>query len=81
MSKRNSSDVVAELLTTERPKPGREFRIVELFGDQPKVLEAIKELRRRNVSYRGIAKQIHQVTGHYVAPGAVMNWLEAEERS
>jgi hypothetical protein len=74
------SDPIAEALLAEEtdPKDSRKFRVVELFGDQPDVLDAIRKLRLSGVSYRQLSKRVKKVTGHYVAPGAFMNWLESE---
>jgi hypothetical protein len=74
------SDPIAEALLTEETdtKTGRTFRVLELFGDQPEVLDAIRQLRLSGVSYRQLSKRVKKVTGHYVAPGAFLNWLESE---
>lgn len=71
-------DIADELLTAQNRKGGRKFRLLELFEDQPDVLDAIKELHARGVSYRAISSKIHEVTGDYVAPNAIMNWLDYE---
>jgi hypothetical protein len=74
------SDPLAEaLLTDDVPKQLRRFKVVELFGDRPEVLEAIRELRRRGVSYRQMSKRVQQISGEYVTPNAFMNWLDSED--
>jgi hypothetical protein len=74
------ADIVDALLTAESGKDGREFRVLELFGDQPEILDAVRTLRARGVSYRSISKKITEVTGHYVSANGVQNWLEHDER-
>jgi hypothetical protein len=75
------SDPIAEALLTEEtdPKGGRKFRVVELFGDQPEVLDAIRQLRLSGVSYRQLSKRVKKVTGHHVTPNAFMNWLDSQD--
>jgi len=75
-----SDQTVTRLLAAESGQGGRRFRMLELFGDQPDVLDAVRTLRKRNVSWRAISKKIHEVTGHYVAPNAIMNWVDYDER-
>lgn len=72
------ANIADELLTAKNRKGGRRFRILELFEDDPEVLDAIKQLHARGVSYRAISAKIHEVTGNYVAPNAIMNWLDYE---
>jgi hypothetical protein len=74
------TDIVDALLSAESGQGGRNFRLQELFGDQPEVLDAVRTLRARGVSYRSIGKKIAEVTGHYVSPNSVQNWLEYDER-
>ena len=71
-------NIADELLTAQNRRGGRRFRLLELFEDQPEVLDAIKELHNRGVSYRAISGKIHEITGDYVAPNAIMNWLDYE---
>ena len=75
-----TNPIADQLLTAESGQGGRRFRMLELFGDQPDVLDAVRTLRKRGVSWRSISKKIHEVTGHYVAPNAIMNWVDHDER-
>ena len=53
-------------------------KIVQLFGDQPDVLEAIRRARRdRHLSYAQIALYLSQ-NGYEIKEGAVKNWLTSQ---
>lgn len=52
-------------------------KIVMLFGDQPDVLEAIREARRRRCSYAQIAKTLSSPDAA-VSESAVKSWLQAQ---
>ena len=50
--------LVAALKATGTQKCGRQLRIIELFGDRPDVLDAIRDARRRGVSCATIARTL-----------------------
>ena len=70
-------DLVAELNNATPLRDGRTLKIVELFGDQPEVLDAIVKARtERGLSYRVIAEVLSKGE-HEVSDGAVQNYLRA----
>lgn len=52
-------------------------KIVVLFGDQPDVLEAIREARKRKCSYAQIAKTLSTPVMP-VSESAVKSWLQTQ---
>lgn len=60
--------------TTLKPK----LRIIELFGDRPAVLEAIKSMHARNFTYAEIADRVTELSGIEVNASCVTRWLKAE---
>jgi hypothetical protein len=58
---------------------GAGLRIVNLFGDQPEVLDAIRRARRdRKLSFAAIAKFLTVNGDHPVSSAAVQTWLAKE---
>jgi ribosome-binding protein aMBF1 (putative translation factor) len=71
-------DLANELLTASKKKDGRGMKVLEIFGDSPDVLEAIKTARRdRRLSYRSIAEVLNK-SGVVVSEGAVQNYLRSQ---
>jgi hypothetical protein len=71
-------DLANELLTAAKKKDGRHMKVLEIFGDSPEVLEAIKTARRdRRLSYRLISEVLSQ-NGTMVSEGAVQNYLRSQ---
>ena len=70
-------DLVNNLLTATPKRDGRTMKIVEVFGDQPEVLDAIVAARtERGLSFQVIADVISK-TGHTISDGAVQNFLRS----
>jgi hypothetical protein len=71
-------DLAAELMNARPLRDGRSLKIIEVFGDQPEVLDAIRTARvERGLSYRVIA-QVLSKSGEKISEGAVQNYLRAE---
>jgi len=71
------SDLIASLESLE-PRGNRNVhRIVVLFGDQPEVLDAIRQARARKCSFGQIAKAL-STPSTIVSAHAVQNWLAAQ---
>lgn len=72
-------DDVAEELDGLSSSGNQVNKIEALFGDSPKLLEAIK--RARSVNHHGhgkIAAFLTQRTGHRVGETSVKNWLSSQ---
>ena len=50
-------------------------KIEVLFGDSPKLLEAIRQARARHMGYQAIADFLTLRTGQKVGNTSVKNWL------
>jgi hypothetical protein len=56
---------------------GRTHRIVELYADQPEVLDAVKRARTRGRSYEAIAATL-STQGKRISATSIRNWLRSE---
>lgn len=70
-------DLAAELAVAQPLKDGRTMKILQAFGDQPEVLEAIEKARvERGLSFRVIAEVLSKGE-HEISEGAVQNYLRS----
>lgn len=70
-------DLAAELANAKPLRDGRTMKIVEVFGDQPDVLDAIVQARvERGLSFRVIS-QVLSKGEHEISEGAVQNYLRS----
>ncbi len=76
-----SEPSLAALILGEGPSPPpcSVSKIVHHFGDQPDVLEAIRELRRLKSTYAHIARVIQKHSGIKISPEAVKSWLDNQQ--
>lgn len=59
------------------PGGGTQPKVLQLFGDQPDVLDAIERARRdRHLSYAAIAKYFRS-QGHEIGEGSIKKWLDS----
>jgi hypothetical protein len=70
-------DLAAELAAAQPFRDGRQMKIMELFGNQPDVLDAIVQARvERGLSFRVIAGVLSK-SGEQISEGAVQNYLRS----
>lgn len=69
--------LVAALAGAKKGKCGRTLRIVELFGDRPDVLQAIRDARDRGASARTIAELL-STPEEPICSGSVTEWLRRQ---
>jgi hypothetical protein len=73
------NDLADGLVALERGRSGGTVpKVLQLFGDNPKMLEAIRTARRDNhLSYAQIASYLTR-NGHGIGEGAIKKWLDKE---
>jgi CTP:molybdopterin cytidylyltransferase MocA len=75
MVAKNAMATALEALT---PNVSRStYKILVMFGDQPEVLEAIRQARARRCSYSQIAKTLTTPNAP-ISETAIKSWLDAE---
>jgi ribosome-binding protein aMBF1 (putative translation factor) len=63
---------------TEKRTGGTQRRVLELFGDRPQVLDAIRKARRdRGLSFKQIAELV-STPGASVTAGPIQKWLNGQ---
>ena len=72
----NTKAVINALNTLNPLTSGNGSKVDHLFGNQPDVLEAIVDARKRRCSFRQIAIALSN-DDTKVSAGAVQNWLAA----
>lgn len=78
MASKTKTPLAAGLDAIERgPGGGTIPKVLQMFGDQPDVLDAIERARRdRKLSYGAIAKYFRG-QGHDIGEGAIKKWLDS----
>jgi len=72
-----TNKTVINALNTLTPRSGGNVtRVDQLFGDQPDVLDAIIDARKRRCSFRQISMTLSTPT-ETISPGAIQSWLAA----
>lgn len=66
-------DVAAELRALDSLPCGQQLKVLRLYGDQPAVLEAVLDARRRGVSWHQLAAVLSR-DGTKVSATAVRNY-------
>jgi hypothetical protein len=72
------NNLIAALADLGPGAPVRGMLIDNLYRDQPDVLDAIREARKRGVPYAKIAETLSQTGGHTVSASALRNWLRPQ---
>jgi hypothetical protein len=71
--------LAAGLTALTPTRGGVKLRVLELWGDEPEVLEAIRVARRDNgLSYNAIARYLTSKSGHHITANPVQKWLNEE---
>jgi hypothetical protein len=71
--------LAAGLTALAPSRGGIRMRVIQLWGDEPEVLEAIRIARRDNgLSYAAIAKYLTAKSGHHITANPVQKWLNEE---
>lgn len=72
-------DALADELDSIASGSSQANKIELLFGDSPKLLDAIRRARtERHLGYAAIAKFLTTRTGHKVGDTSVKNWLASQ---
>ena len=77
---KTTSDLAEGLGELTRRTGGHRLKILEHFGDQPDVLDGIRQARDNGVSPCHIAEYLSDTTGTLFSENAVANWLKADRR-
>jgi hypothetical protein len=76
----STNDLMAALdAARQSTRSEKRMKVDTLFGDQPDVLDSIRNAAKRGLSPRYIAELISgHLDGDSVSEGAVANWLRAQ---